>query len=172
MSEGNGEFTADTPMVELLEPVDAAQPPLAEWLGVSRSVNLWTRLRHFIGSPAGAVLGGVLFALWAAFVNRDGGTFISLRSSAGQFLVSTVLTLIDARLMLALFQGCAERYTGAVVAAVGSLVFTYALVIGVHAFLGTPHIFLTLLPGIPPTLGYTFLYTTLLLRESALPASP
>jgi hypothetical protein len=160
MSERTSEMALPSAMSETTS-------SLQEWLGFSRSANLWTRLRHFIGSPAGAVLGGILFAIWAAFINRDGGTLVSLRSSAGQFLLSTTLTLIDARLMLSLFRSCRHPALGAFLSASGSLLFTYILVIGVHLLIGTPHIFLTVLPGIPPTLGYTFMYTLLLLREHA-----
>lgn len=167
MSDGNSELLVADAMPDMTESAEAATRSPAQWLGFSQSANLWTRLRHFIGSPAGAVLGGVLFAIWAAFVNRDGGELVSLRSSAGQFLASTTLTLIDARLMIALFHRSGGRKIGALSAAVGSLVFTYGLVIGVHLIIHTPHIFLTILPGIPPTLGYTFLYTLLLLRENA-----
>ncbi len=167
MSDGNGELTVAPPMTGMNETAVGTTRSSSEWLGFSPSANLWTRLRHFIGSPAGAVLGGVLFAIWAAIVNRDGGELVSLRSSAGQFLASTTLTLIDARLMIALFHRSGGRKIGALSAAVGSLVFTYGLVIGVHLVIHTPHIVLTILPGIPPTLGYTFLYTLLLLRENA-----
>ena len=141
--------------------------PLSDWLGFLHSGSPWARLRHFIGSQAGAVLGGLLFSGWAAVVFRVGGAYVSLRSSCGQFLVSTFLTLLDARLMLALFHSCNDRRTGALCAAFGSLAFTYGLVIGVHLLLHTPHIWLTILPGLPPTLGYTFLYSLLLLREHA-----
>lgn len=171
MSDGSGELTVTGGMELRDEWADGLSPTLAECLGFSRAANRWTRLRHFIGSPVGAVLGGVLFAIWAAFVNRDGGAFVSLRSSAGQFLASTALTLVDARLMNDLFRRCRSRRLGALAACAGSLAFTYGLVIGVHLLIHTPHIFLTILPGIPPTLGYTFLYTLLLLREPARPAA-
>lgn len=171
MSDGSGKLTLDTRVTQIGDAAHGSARSLPEWFGFSRSANLWTRLRHFIGSPVGAVLGGVLFAMWAAFVNRDGGSLVSLRSSAGQFLASTTLTLIDARLMLALFHGCRDRRLGALSASIGSLVFTYTLVIGVHLLIRTPHIFLTILPGIPPTLGYTLLYTLLLLRERERPAA-
>jgi hypothetical protein len=145
----------------------AAARPMSEWVGFSRSTNMWTRLRHFVGSPAGAVLGAVLFALWAALVNRDGGVYVSLRSSSGQFFASVALTVLDARLMMVLFHCCSQRRLGAALALIGSLVFSYGLVIGVHLALGTPHIFLTILPGVPPTVGFTVVYTLLLLREHA-----
>ena len=164
MSDGGAGLAMDA---ALNESARAPQRSLPWWLGFSQSGNVWTRLRHFIGSPAGAVLGGLLFAAWAALVNRDGGTVVSLRSSAGQFLVSTTLTLIDARFMMLLFERSRQRWLGALQAAIGSLVFTYGLVIGVHLLIHTPHIFLTILPGIPPTLAYTFMYTGLLLREHA-----
>jgi hypothetical protein len=127
----------------------------------------WTRLRRFMGGPTGAVLGGLLFAAWAAVVNRDGGAYVSLRSSCGQFLASTTLTLVDARVMNGLFARFQSPPVAAAVAAIGSLVMTYGLVVGVHLAIGTPHILLTLLPGIPPTLGFTAVYTLLLLRERA-----
>lgn len=130
-------------------------------------LNAWSRWRRFVGGPTGAVLGGILFALWAALVNRDGGIYVSLRSSCGQFFASSVLTMVDARMMERLFHACRGRIVGASVAAIGSLLVTYALVLGVHTALHTPHIFLTILPGLLPTLGFTAMYTLLLLREQA-----
>lgn len=149
------------------EGLQAVARALSVWLGFSRSANIWTRLRHFIGSPAGAVLGAVLFALWAALVNHDGGFHVSLRSGAGQFAASVALTVLDARLMMLLFHACKDRRLGAALSAVGSLAFSYGLVIGVHLALGTPHILLTILPGLPPTIGFTVVYTMLLMREHA-----
>jgi hypothetical protein len=131
------------------------------------TVNVWTQLRRFVASPLGAALGGVLFAAWAALVNRDGGVYVSLRSSFGQFFVSSLLTMFDARLMDRLFHRFPNPRTGALMAAAGSLIGTYVLVIGVHGAIGTPHILLTILPGLPPTLGFTAMYTMLLLRENA-----
>ncbi len=129
------------------------------------SPSTWGRLRHFVGSPLGAVLGGMLFAAWAAFANRDGGTFVSLRSCGGQLFASAALTFIDARLMDRVFRLGGGGSAGAAIAAVVSLVFTYALIVGVHLALHTPHILLTLLPGMPPTLGFSLMYALLLLRE-------
>lgn len=125
----------------------------------------WAQLRHFIGSPTGAALGGILYAAWAAVVNSDGGLFVSLRSSFGQFLLSTLLTIFDARLMHRLFVGVGGGRAGALTAAIGSLFISYAVVIGGHHLIGTPHIFWTILPGVPPTLGFTLFYTLLLSRE-------
>jgi hypothetical protein len=134
--------------------------------------SVWSLLRRFAGSPAGALLGGMLFAAWAAFANRDGGAYVSLRSSLGQCIISASLTFADARLMNRVFRLADGGRTGAVYAAVASLVLTYTLVIGVHRALHTPHILLTVLPGMPPTVGFSLAYATLLLREQLAAATP
>jgi hypothetical protein len=134
--------------------------------------SVWSLLRRFVGSAAGALLGGMLFAAWAAFANRDGGAYVSLRSSLGQCFVSATLTFIDARLMNRIFRFAGGDRAGAVCAVVASLVLTYTLVIGVHMALHTPHILLTVLPGMPPTVGFSLMYATLLLREQLATATP
>jgi hypothetical protein len=128
-------------------------------------VSLWGRLRRFVGSPQGALLGGLLFASWAAYINRDGGLYVSVRSFLGQLLSSAALTFGDARLMDGVFRFFRRGRRGAFAAAMVSLLVTYGVMIGVHLFLHTPHIFLTLLPGAPPTVGFSLMYATLLLRE-------
>jgi hypothetical protein len=131
----------------------------------TESRSVWSLLRRFIGSPAGALLGGMLFAAWAAFANRDGGPYVSLRSCLGQCFISASLTFVDARLMNRVFRLADGGRVGAVCAAAASLVLTYTLVIGVHMVLHTPHILLTVLPGMPPTVGFSLMYAALLFRE-------
>lgn len=121
-------------------------------------------LRHFLGSPLAALLGALLLAAWAAWVNLDAGWPQALRSGLGQFALSAVLTWVDARVMDWLFVRCGGRWPGALAAATGSLSGTYALVICTHRQLDTPHILVTLLPGLVPTIAYTLIYTALLLR--------
>ena len=123
--------------------------------------------RRFIGGPSGAVLGGLAFAVWAALVNRDAGSVQALRSGTGQFLTSAALTWGDARLMDWVFHRFKRPWLGAGTAVVGSLTMSYSLVIGVHYLLHTPHILLTLLPGVVPTLAYTFIYAGLLVHGRA-----
>lgn len=129
-------------------------------------------VRRFLGSGLGALLGALLLAAWAAWVNLDAGPAQALRSGLGQFALTAALTWLDARAMDFLFVRCGKGWPGAIAASSGSLAGTYALVIYTHHQLDTPHIFFTLLPGLLPTICYTLVYTALLLRGHRLPARP
>jgi len=133
-------------------------------------------LRRLMDSVLGAVLGGACYGAWASYANLSAGMPGALRIGLTHFAMSTGLTLGGVKLMNRLFALSREPRLGAMLAFAGSMSLTYALLIGVHALIGTPHILLTLAPGLIPTLSFCTLYPLLLLRQarsarmSAMPA--
>ncbi|MBA4284792.1 MAG: hypothetical protein C0434_04600 [Xanthomonadaceae bacterium] len=123
-------------------------------------------------SPLGAVLGALVYGLWAFLVNRKTGLPQAAMIGCAHWLMSVVITMSCVHLMRMLFWLPARPRHGALLAVAGSLAATYTLLIGVHLWLGTPRLLLTLAPGLLPTIGFAVVYSALLLRESADPESP
>lgn len=98
--------------------------------------------------------------------NWTHGAALALRIGLVHCAMSTGLTLLGVRIMGAFFRLSDRPLRGSLLAIAGSLAVTYGLLVGVHLVLGTPEIFLTLLPGILPTLGFTVTYSLLLLRQA------
>lgn len=136
-------------------------------------MRVWlNRLHGLLDSPYGAVLGGAGYGSWAVFVNAGQGWPDALRIGLAHFAMSAGLTYFGVRVMNGLFRQAAVPLHGAALACFGSLALTYSLLIGVHLWLGTPHLFLTLLPGILPTVSFCTLYSGLLLRAAPAALSP
>lgn len=136
-------------------------------LSRSRLQALWlSRLHRLIESPLGAVLGGAVYGGWATFANWMYGMTMALRVGMVHFAITTGLTFVGVRVIHTLFRLSDHPVLGALIATAGSLSVTYGLLLGVHFWLGTPEILLTLLPGILPTLGFTLGYSWLLMRRA------
>jgi hypothetical protein len=127
---------------------------------------MFDRLRRLMDSPLGAVLGGACYGSWAGFANWSAGAHAALRIAFIHFLMSSGLTLAGVAIMNRLFRIARRPRNGAVIAFCGSMAFTYALLIGVHTLIGTPHILLTLAPGFIPTVSFCVVYPLLLLRHA------
>ena len=127
-------------------------------------------LYPLMNSFLGAVLGGLCYGLWAFAVNLPSGLPHALLIGTAHWTMSVFLTWYSVSLMRTLFWLPRDRHAGAVLAASGSLVLTYTLLISVHRALGNPHILMTLAPGFLPTLGFVVVFTSLLLRETRDPA--
>jgi hypothetical protein len=125
-----------------------------------------SELFRLMDSPVGAVLGGLCYGLWALFVNRGAGWPHASLIGAAHWTMSASLTYGCVSLMRRLFRVPADPRLGAMLAAGGSLVATYTLLISVHTMIGTPHILWTLAPGLPPTIAFAVTYASLLLREA------
>lgn len=124
-------------------------------------------LFRLMDSPYGAMLGALAYGGWAFYANLAAGLRQAACSGGAHWLMSVVITVSSVRLMRALFRLPARPRDGALLAAAGSVLATYTLLIGVHLALGTPNILLTLAPGLLPTIGFAVVYPTLLLRASA-----
>jgi len=131
------------------------------------------RLRWLMGSPIGAALGALVYGVWAVYANRDAGMPLALRAGALHWLTSALLTYFGAASMRVTFDLAATLLSGTlrvIATCIGGLAFTYATLISVHLLNGSPHILLTLAPGIIPTLLFCITYAALLQRGAPVPA--
>ena len=129
-------------------------------------------LYRLMDSPLGAVLGAMVYGLWAFFVNRHAGLPHAALIGFTHWMMSVEITMGCVDLMRTLFWLPSRPRLGALLSVAGSLLTTYTLLISVHLYIGTPNILLTLAPGMLPTIGFAVVYSGLLLRESADPKSP
>ncbi len=127
-------------------------------------------LYRLMNSPFGAVLGGLVYGLWALGVNRHAGWPHAAVIGCAHWAMSVVITMGCVALMRTLFWLPRSPRNGALLAAGGSLLLTYTLLITVHTMIGTPNILVTLAPGMLPTIGFAVVFSSLLLRETADPA--
>ncbi len=127
-----------------------------------------------MGSPIGAALGALVYGVWAVYANRDAGMLLAFRAGTAHWLTSALLTYFGAASMRVVFDivaGTFSGFTRLIATCIGGLVFTYVTLIGVHLINGSPHILLTLAPGIIPTLLFCITYAALLQRGAPVPAA-
>lgn len=127
-------------------------------------------LYRLMNSAFGAVLGGMVYGLWAFGVNRHAGWPHAAVIGVTHWAMSVAITMGCVALMRTLFWLPRTPRNGALLAAGGSLLLTYTLLISVHTIIGTPNILITLAPGMAPTVGFAVVFSSLLLRETADPA--
>lgn len=133
-----------------------------------RRHGLAWRLRGLTDSVFGAVLGGLVYGLWAVWANWDGGAALALRIGSAHWLTSTGLTYFGTAAMRGCFGLSRNPNLGALLAFAGGLLLTYSVLLLVHESIGTPHILLTLAAGLLPNLLFCSGYA-LLLRRTATP---
>jgi len=132
----------------------------------------WThRLRAVVDSFWGACLGAGVYAAWAVWANWDAGSHIALRAGLTHWLMSTFLTYTGTGTMRRLHRLGRGPVEAASLCFCGGLLYTYALLIGVHAWVGTAHIALTLAAGVIPNLLFCSSYSLLLSRTQPPPPS-
>jgi hypothetical protein len=124
-----------------------------------------SRLHALIDSPLGALLGGGLYGAWAFAVNHHAGADNAWMIGLSHWSLSAFLTFFGVRIMRLCYGLGRWPLMSVACSFLGSMVFTYALLISVHTALGTPKILLTLAPGILPTIGFASGYSLLLYRE-------
>lgn len=123
------------------------------------------RLYRLMDSPLGAVLGAMVYGLWAFWVNRQAGWPHATLIGVTHWMMSVVITISCVSLMRALFWLPTTARRGALLAVAGSLTATYSLLVSVHLYIGTPNILLTLAPGLAPTIGFAVVYASLIYRQ-------
>jgi len=74
------------------------------------------------------------------------------------------VTLTGTTLMHRLYAGAGAVWWRSVRAVFGALGMIYGLIVGVHWWLGTPEILLTLAPGLPITIGFCLVFMLSLVR--------
>lgn len=124
--------------------------------------------RHAMDGLAGATLGGALYGGWTTAVNWRFGPALALQAGAAHGALSVVLTLCGTAWMRSVFVRCPALPAAvrAALAATAGLVLTYALLLSVHALIGTPRVWLSLAPGLLPNLVFCGTYA-LLLQQTA-----
>ncbi len=128
------------------------------------------RIHRFVDGPLGALAGGAIYGGWAFFANLSAaGARRAALIGCVHFLISVFLTFAGVKVMNALFAWGGPSWRGGSSALVGALTLDYAVLVGVHLWLGTPHILLTLAPGLLPNICFCFAYTLLLLRARSNP---
>lgn len=126
--------------------------------------QLELRLRQATDSIWGAMFGAAVYAAWAIAVNWDAGLHIALKVGLAHWLTSTFLTYTGTGVMRQFFSAATSKFDGALLAFVSGLCFTYAVLIGVHHAVGTPHLLLTLAAGVIPNVLFCSSYALLLAR--------
>lgn len=113
---------------------------------------------------SGATLGLLFFGGWGVWANSAHGMDIAWQAGIAQGVMSFVVTLTGTTLMKRLFGMPGPLWLRALVASVGALVVIYGLIVGVHLWLGTPEILLTLAPGLPITIVFCCVFVGSMLR--------
>jgi hypothetical protein len=126
----------------------------------------FARLHRLLDSWAGALLGALLYGGWACWANRSAGALHATGIGVAHAVMSFCLTLGGVKIMNLFFSLPSDPRAGALSAFAGSMTATYSLLVSVHLAIGTPHILLTLAPGLLPTAGFCLAYSLLLLRQS------
>lgn len=117
---------------------------------------------------SGATLGLLFYGGWGVWANSAYGWSVALRSGAAQGAMSFVVTLSGVTLMKRLFGIAGPLWWRGAVSILGSLLLIYGGIVGVHLWLGTPEILLTLAPGLPITIVFCCVFVGSMLRiESA-----
>ncbi len=126
--------------------------------------TFWRHIFALMDGLSGATLGLLFYGGWAVFANWPHGQWVALRSGLAQGSMSFVVTLTGVILMRALFRPPGPNWLRAGRAAIGGLGLIYGLILTVHWRLGTPEIFLSLLPGLPITIGFCVFFCASLAR--------
>lgn len=122
------------------------------------------RLRCLTDGVAGASIAAVVYGGWAIWANAPAGLPIALRVAMVHAALSAGLTYFGTGWMRRFFRAGRSPLNGACLAFCGGLAVTYALLIGVHSLIGTPHLALTLAAGVLPNLLFCSAYALLLSR--------
>lgn len=126
------------------------------------------RLRAVVDSFWGACLGAAVYAAWAVWANWDAGRHIALTAGLTHWATSTFLTYTGTGVMRQLHRRAHGTVGAMLLCFGGGLLYTYALLFGAHALVGTAHIALTLAAGVVPNLLFCGSYALLLSRTHAL----
>jgi hypothetical protein len=138
--------------------------PAAATAPVARFRPWGWRLRRLTDGVAGAGLAAAVYGGWAVWANAPAGLSIALRVAMAHAALSAALTYFGTGWMRRCFRAGRSRLDGACFAFCGGLTVTYALLIGVHSLIGTPHLALTLAAGVLPNLLFCSAYALLLSR--------
>lgn len=98
-------------------------------------------------SLCAAFIALVAYGIWAAWANRMHGAEMALRASATQGLFSAMVTLVMTSFLEALYRGSASRMRRLLRATGSTIALLMVSSTGIHWFVGTQEILMTVLPG-------------------------
>lgn len=116
---------------------------------------------------SGAVLGFLFYGAWAVWANADHGLIVAGRSGLLQGTMSFIVTLSGTTTMKTLFRGESALWWRFSRACLGTLALIYSAIIAAHVLNGTPHILLTLAPGLPITIIFCLSFCYGLVRYTS-----
>lgn len=138
--------------------------------------SLGRYLLNLADGLSGAVIGFAFYGSWAVWANFDSqapsSLAIALRSGLLQGSMSFAVTLGGTTLMKALFAGTGAIWWRFSRAVLGTLLSIYAVIISAHLLNHTPHILLTLAPGLPITVVFCLSFCLGLARYGSPQAPP
>jgi len=111
-------------------------------------------------------LAASVFGGWAAFVNREYGLFVSMRSGMGQGIYALFSTWIVSRSAETVFSFSGSGAQAVLLSFVASFLLMISFPLTIHQVLGTPEILNAILPGILWGSGYIVTYIWFLSRST------
>jgi|GEM_PF-1806438 len=123
-----------------------------------------TRYRIFRFAP---LLAAVIFGTWAAYVNREYGLFILVRSGLGQGAYALCSTWIVGRVATDVFAFVGRTTQGRILSFVSSFLAMVSIPLTIHNLIGTPEITNAILPGVFWGSGYILVYIWALSKNPA-----
>lgn len=130
----------------------------------AESSAAFQRARIFRFAP---LLAAVIFGAWAAYVNREYGIFILVRSGLGQGAYALCSTWIVGRVATDVFAFAGHTTQGRVWSFVSSFLAMVSIPLTIHNLIGTPEITYAILPGIIWGSGYILVYVWALPKKTA-----
>ena len=113
------------------------------------------------------LIAAVVFGGWAAFVNRDYGLFVLVRTGLGQGLYALFSTWIVSRTAAQVSGRAGGKIKGFILGFTASFLVMLSIPLAIHYALGTPRIFAAILPGLAWGSGYIATYLWVLSRDGA-----
>jgi hypothetical protein len=111
------------------------------------------------------LLAALVFGSWAAFVNREYGTDIAIRSGLGQAVYALFSTWIVSKTLVSVFSKTQRDVQGAILSFVAAFIVMICIPLTIHYALGTPEILNAILPGAVWGSGYIGSYLWVLSRQ-------
>ena len=120
--------------------------------------------KRFLGFAP--LLAALVFGGWAAFVNREYGSLVTIRSGMGQAVYALFSTWIVSRTAVSVFSIAKGGAQGVLGSFVVSFIVMISIPLTIHHALATPEIFNAILPGIVWGSGYIATYLWVLSRDA------
>ncbi len=113
-----------------------------------------------------ALLAFICWGGWAFFINYPAGVLTGLISGIAQGTVSMIMTFVMIKAVTGIFHRLTNRFLQLTLPTLITVGSAAVLLVLVHALVGTPNIFWTILPGLSGAVPFCF-YTSYKLQPNA-----